>query len=201
MALNVGQDFKQRWLEVPEAVRHAYLDDLHRICEVLKPDVDLKTWIELDKQAQQRSIEKIEIAYAELKAQLIEEARIRQQLALEKKLVEKRAEEEKIAQQRLLDEEYKHIKQTVVLQEIRQQLAQETLSYTDRYEKNPLSIHERLNVKDHQIMSELDSLRVRLELEAEQLIEQAVTVFRAKLHTSAQEEIEYLIKTSELSSD
>ncbi|MFP0792692.1 hypothetical protein ACLDZ0_19990, partial [Acinetobacter baumannii] len=27
VALNVGQDFKKRWLNAPEAVRHAYQQD------------------------------------------------------------------------------------------------------------------------------------------------------------------------------
>ena len=49
VALNVGQDFKQRWLEAPEAVRQAYLDDLHRIFDILKPEVQLQAWIERDK--------------------------------------------------------------------------------------------------------------------------------------------------------
>ncbi|HFF5136832.1 TPA: hypothetical protein ACGDMP_002861, partial [Acinetobacter baumannii] len=49
--------------------------------------------------------------------------------------------------------------------------------------------------------SELESVRVRLELEAESLIEQAVTVFRAKLHAAAQEEIEYILKNSNFSDE
>ena len=70
VALNVGQDFKQRWLEAPEAVRQAYLDDLHRIFDILKPEVQLQAWIERDKQEQQKSLQKIDVAYAELKAKL-----------------------------------------------------------------------------------------------------------------------------------
>ena len=42
MALNVGQDFKQRWLDVPEAVRQAFSDDLHRVCNVLKPETNIQ---------------------------------------------------------------------------------------------------------------------------------------------------------------
>ena len=45
---------------------------------------------------------------------------------------------------------------------------------------------QRVVIEDQQILSELESVRVRLELEAESLIEQAVTVFRAKLHALAQ---------------
>lgn len=199
VALNVGQDFKQRWLEAPEAVRQAYLDDLHRIFDILKPEVQLQAWIERDKQEQQKSLQKIDVAYAELKAQLIEEARIRHQQALEKKLEDKRAEEAAFAKQLQLDEERKFAEQAKELQIIRQDLVQETQSYTSRYEKNPKNIADNLSVKDSEMLSELDSVRIRLELEAESLIEQAVTVFRAKLHAATQEEIEYILKSSKFS--
>lgn len=199
VALNVGQDFKQRWLEAPEAVRQAYLDDLHRIFDILKPEVQLQAWIERDKQEQQKSLQKIDVAYAELKAQLIEEARIRHQQALEKKLEDKRAEEAAFAKQLQLDEERKFAEQAKELQIIRQDLVQETQSYTNRYEKNPKNIADNLSVKDSEMLSELDSVRIRLELEAESLIEQAVTVFRAKLHAATQEEIEYILKSSKFS--
>ena len=201
VALNVGQDFKQRWLEAPEAVRQAYLDDLHRIFDILKPEVQLQAWIERDKQEQQKSLQKIDIAYADLKAQLIEEARIRHQQALEKKLEDKRAEEAEFAKQLQLDEEQKFAEQAKELQLIRQDLVQETQSYTNRYEKNPKSIADNLSVKDSEMLSELDSVRIRLELEAESLIEQAVTAFRAKLHAATQEEIEYILKSSKFSDD
>lgn len=56
-------------------------------------------------------------------------------------------------------------------------------------------------IKDEQIQSELESVRVRLELEAESMIEQAVTVFRAKLHAIAQDEIEYILKNSQFSDE
>ena len=93
MTLNVGSDFKQRWLTAPQAVRQTFMDDLHRICEVLQPETQLHHWIAEDQRAQQQSHEKIEQAYAELKARLIEEARQRRQLALEKKLEQQRAEQ------------------------------------------------------------------------------------------------------------
>ena len=46
MALNVGQDFKKRWLDTPEAVRQTFVDDLNRICDLLSPvTVSLTGWI------------------------------------------------------------------------------------------------------------------------------------------------------------
>lgn len=98
MALNVGPDFKQRWLNVPDAVRQAFIDDLSRVCDVLKPETGLHSWIEQDQRAQAVSTQRIEQAYADLKAQLIEEARIRKQQALEKSLADKRAAQEAYAE-------------------------------------------------------------------------------------------------------
>ena len=56
-----------------------------------------------------------------------------------------------------------------------------------------------MQIEDQQILSELESVRLRLELEAETLIEQAVTTFREKLHAVAQDEIEYSLKNSNVS--
>ena len=56
-------------------------------------------------------------------------------------------------------------------------------------------------VSDDKITSELESVRLRLELEAETQIEQAVTVFRARLHAAAQEEIDYILKNSNFSKE
>ena len=68
MALNVGRDFKQRWLNVPEAVRQTFIDDLGRICDVLQPDSNVQQWLEHDQKRQALSFERIETAYAERKA-------------------------------------------------------------------------------------------------------------------------------------
>ncbi|WP_425918483.1 cell division protein BlhA [Acinetobacter sp. TSRC1-2] len=206
MALNVGQDFKQRWLDVPEAVRQAFIDDLHRVCNVLKPETNIQKWLEKDKEAQQHSFERIERAYVERKAQLIEEARIRKQLALEKSLENKRAEQAAYAHALQLDEARQFAEQTQTLAFIRQTLEHETHVYTARYHKNPegsaLNFSKGMrSIPDTAMLSELESVRLRLELEAETLIEQAVTVFRAKLHQASQDEIDYILKRSNLSDE
>lgn len=204
MTLNVGSDFKQRWLTAPQAVRQTFMDDLHRICEVLQPETQLHHWIAEDQRAQQQSHEKIEQAYAELKARLIEEARQRRQLALEKKLEQQRAEQAAYAAQLQQDEAQRFAEQTQALELMRQSLDQEISNYTARYEQNPELLTVTFNqavtaVSDDKIASELESVRLRLELEAETQIEQAVTVFRARLHTAAQEEIDYILKNSNFS--
>ena len=204
MALNVGPDFKQRWLDVPDAVRQAFLDDLQRICAVLKPETNIQKWLEKDAQAQQHSDEKIEQAYAERKAQLIEAARLRRQQALEHSLAKKRAAQANYAQALLLDEARQFAQQSQSLNLIRQNLQHETQTYTARYHQNPetsaLNFSKGLiSVTDTEMLSELDSVRLRLEREAETLIEQAVTVFRARLHQASKEEIDYVLSHSNFS--
>ncbi|MGE8649115.1 MAG: cell division protein BlhA [Acinetobacter sp.] len=202
MALNVGPDFKQRWLNTPEAVRQTFIDDLSRICEVLKPETAVEEWLVRDQQLQKESERKIEAAYAQRKAELIEEARIRRQLALEKALAEKRAEEQAYAEQLRRDEERKFAEQTQKLAEMRHMLDTEVQDYAARYQKNPDQVLDfakgRLNIDDTQILSELESLRLRLELEAETVIEQTINALREKLHAAAKEEIDYILKNSDL---
>ncbi|NUG49620.1 cell division protein BlhA, partial [Acinetobacter lactucae] len=198
VALNVGQDFKKRWLNAPEAVRHAYQQDLARICDLLEPQTPIQLWVLNDEKAQLESQQKIEQAYADLKAELIEQARIRRQLALEKSLADKRALEAAYAAELQADEIRQFSEQTEALQTIRSQLEQEVTEQTARYQKNPetpgvnYSSGVKLSITDDQILSELESLRIRLELEAENLIEESVTAFRAKLQSADQEEVEYI---------
>ena len=207
VALNVGQDFKKRWLNAPEAVRHAYQQELARICDLLEPQTPIQLWVLNDEKAQLESQQKIEQAYADLKAELIEQARIRRQLALEKALADKRASEAAYAAELQADEIRKFNEQTETLQTLRSHLEQEVAEQTARYQKNPetpsvnYSAGVKLSITDDQILSELESLRIRLELEAENLIEESVTAFRAKLHSAAQEEIEYILKNSKFSDE
>lgn len=202
MALNVGPDFKQRWLNTPEAVRQTFIDDLSRIYEVLKPETAVEEWLVRDQQLQKESERKIEAAYAQRKAELIEEARIRRQRALEKALAEKRAEEQAYAEQLRRDEERKFAEQTQKLAEMRHILDTEVQDYAARYQKNPDQVLDfakgRLNIDDTQILSELESLRLRLELEAETVIEQTINALREKLRAAAKEEIDYILKNSDL---
>lgn len=205
MALNVGPDFKQRWLNVPEAVRQTFIDDLGRICDVLQPENNIEQWLEQDQKQQALSFERIEAAYAEKKAQLIEEARIRKQQALEQALAKKRAAQQAYAEQLKQDELRQFAEQAQTLALIRHSIDRDTLTYTSRYHKNPEStpfnFAKGLSVPEHEMLSELESVRIRLELEAETQIEQAVSAFRAKLQAAAQEEIEYVLKNSSFSEE
>ena len=198
MALNVGPDFKQRWLNVPEAVRQTFIDDLSRVCDILKPETSLVEWQVHDQRLQQESERKIEEAYAQRKAELIEEARIRKQLALEKALAKKRAEEQAYQEQLKLEEQRKFSEQSQVLAEINTHLQTEVQHYVSRYAKNPDTTFDfakgRLEVEDHTILSELESVRLRLELEAETVIEQTLNALREQMRSAAKEEIDYILK-------
>ncbi len=197
MALNVGPDFKQRWLNVPEAVRQTFIDDLSRICDILKPETSLEEWQIRDQRLQQESERKIEEAYAQRKAELIEAARIRRQLALEQALADKRAAEQAAIAQLYQDEQRKFTEQTQALADINLSLETEMQHYVARYQKNPEHSFDfaqgRIQIQDHTI------LRLRLELEAETVIEQTINALREQMRVAAQEEIDYILKNSEFS--
>ena len=202
MALNIGQDFKKRWLDTPEPVRQVYEDDLKRICELLRPETSIQNWQAREQRAQLESQQRIETAYAELKAELLEQARIRKQRALEKSLAKKRADQAAYNAGLYEDEARQFHQQTKQLYILNQMLSQETLEYSSRYHKNPelpaIDYVQKyfLKVQDEQILTELESVRLRLELEADTQIEQAVSAFRARLQAAAHEEIEYILKNT-----
>ncbi|MEX5442115.1 hypothetical protein WCE14_01835 [Acinetobacter schindleri] len=194
MALNVGPDFKQRWLNVPEAVRQTFIDDLARICDVLQPETSLQEWLVHDQQLQKESERKIEEAYAQRKAELIEEARIRKQQALEKALADKRAQEQAYIEQMKLDEERKYAEQTRTLELLRDSLNAEVLNYAARFEQNRILNSAQIKIDDTEILSELESTRLRLELEAETAIEETLVQLRNRLRAAAREEIDYILQ-------
>ena len=119
-----------------------------------------------------------------------------------KSLSRKRAEEQAYAEQLRRDEERKFAEQTQKLAEMRHILDTEVQDYAARYQKNPDQVLDfakgRLNIDDTQILSELESLRLRLELEAETVIEQTINALREKLRAAAKEEIDYILKNSDL---
>jgi len=199
VALDVGADFEKRWLNAPQAVRQTYIDDLSRICELFATDVRLENWLSYNKQAQRQSYEKIENAYAELKAELVEQARIRRQHALEQSLAKKRAQQQAYLDDLQLDERLQYQQQTQQLQALQQQLSQESHHYTERYTPTPkLRFEPNANtVISPEIQQALDNLKIRLELEAEGLIEQiqqSVNSLNQKIQQAADEEIRYILE-------
>lgn len=203
MTLNIGQDFKKRWLTAPDAVRQAFLADLYRVNDLLKPETQIQSWLDNDQRAQQVAQLQIEQAYADEKARLIEQARVRKQQALENALAEKRAQQYAFDQSLLQDEIHQFHQQTESLVQLRNVIDLEITDYSERYTQNPAlpSIdyaRGQFHVTDDQIQSELESVRLRLELEAETFIEESVAAFRSKLQTAAAEEISYILKQTQL---
>ena len=196
MALNVGPDFKQRWLNAPQAVRQAFIDDLTRITDVLHPTSQVDAWLLEDEKQQLVSEQKVIQAYTELKAQLVEEARLRRQQALEQALNEKRVAEQAYIEQLKQDELNRFHAQTEQLANLREHLQDEIALYTAKYRKNPQTAAQRqtTTVHDRDLTAELENVRIRLELEAEIHIEHAVIAFKAKLKAAALEEIDYILK-------
>ncbi|MFT4019988.1 MAG: hypothetical protein QM666_00550 [Acinetobacter sp.] len=215
MALNVGADFRKRWLNAPQAVRQTYIDDLTRVCHLLKTETRLDDWQTHNKQAQLQSYATIEQTYQDLKAQLIEDARIRKQQALEQSLETKRLKQQQYAQDLQVDELQQWAEQNDALKQLQQQVVAESEQYSERYSKNPTAVRitsavaVKVPAENHaalpaELHEALENLKIRLELEAESLIEQidhAVKAFNQKLQQSAEEEIAYLMKKNQKSED
>ena len=206
MALNVGQDFKKRWLDAPNAVHQSFFDDLNRICDLVQPTTNIEQWMANDRRALQVAQLQVDQAYADLKAQLIEEARIRKQLALEKSLADKRAKQQAYNLQLQQDELQQFYAQTQSLNALRQVIDDEIEQQSQRYSKNPEYpaidfSNPRSRIQDDEILSELESVRLRLELEAETSIEEAVNAFRNKLKVAAKDEIDYILENSKFSAE
>jgi HD-GYP domain-containing protein (c-di-GMP phosphodiesterase class II) len=205
VTLNVGQDFKQRWLATPLAVRQVYLDDLARICDLLQPEMDSHKWLEQDQRAIVDSETRIQQGYLDYQAELLAAKRLRERLALEAKLAQKRALAKQKEAELALEEQRKQQAQNQLLNVLRQQQAQALTTYIARYQKNPEQNYPHFNkafkVPDTSMLSELESVRLRLELEAESMIESKVAELRRMLQAAAKEEIALALKNSSFQQD
>lgn len=196
MTLNVGQGFKQRWLDAPEALRQGMLDELYRVCDLLSTDVTLEQWKAHDQRAMQIAQLNIEQAYATQKAELIEAARLRKQHKLEQSLADRRQQQQDYIQQLQQDEVNRQNQHNQDLRLIAVQVAQESRLYSARYTANPTQAQATtasLDLNSQQrLMAEIENIRIRLELEAETLIEQTLNSFKNQLITAVQDEVELI---------
>ena len=196
MTLNVGQGFKQRWLDAPEALRQGMLDELYRVCDLLTSDLTVEQWNDHDQRAMQIAQLSIEQAYATQKADLIETARVHKQQKLEQSLAKKRSQQQHYAEQLQYDEVKQFQQQSQDLKAIAEQVAEDSLRYSARYQFNKIpttSYSAPLNQSTQQrVIEEIETIRLRLELEAETLIEDAFNAFKDKLKSAVQEEIEFI---------
>lgn len=204
MALNVGENFTQRWLATPEAVRQTFSDELNHICDLLNSNEHITKWQYQDAVLQQKNKKIIERAYAELKQQILEEqARIaeerkrQRQAELEQALAEKRALEAKQVAELEAEEQQQAQHQDAYLQQLAQELHQQsTSSNLDSLRKfNTQDVKQFNSIQHHDAppTAEHQDLRTRLELEAEFYIEQTLQQLKAKLQAAAQEEIELIL--------
>ncbi|MCF9034750.1 hypothetical protein [Acinetobacter nectaris] len=198
MALDIGEDFKTRWLNTPQAARQTYIDDLSRICELLTPESKIEAWKTSDEAAQITSEQRIQEAYETLKAQMIEDARCREQKRLENKIHQQRQAEDEYLKNLQLDDRLQQQSQVEQLKSFQNQLMQETKTYSNRYQKislaanSPKATDKPLQLNHVQLQQIIENIQVRLELEAESLIEQiqkSVEGFNQNLQQAAEEEV------------
>ena len=200
MVLNVGENFTQRWLAAPEAVRQTFSDELNHICELLDSNEHITKWQYQDAVLQQKNKKIIERAYAELKQQILaeqarlaEERKRQRQAALEQALAEKRALEAKQVAELEAQEQQQAQHQEAYLQQLAQELHQQSTSWNlDSLRKfNTQDVKQFNSIQHHNASStaEHQDLRTRLELEAEFYIEQTLLQLKTKLQAAAQEEI------------
>lgn len=211
MALNVGDNFKQRWLATPETVRQTYCDELKFICALLEPDTQINKWQHQEVLLQQRNRHMIDQAYSQLKqeilteqARLAEERKRQRQAALEQALADKRAQQQAEIAAIEAQDRVKEQQQNEYLQQFAKDLQQQvTHQTTVQIAKFDVTQVKQFN-QDKQNSSatveqlasspQVDDLKTRLELEAEYYIEQTLQQLREKLKAAAQEEIEIILQ-------
>ncbi|MDO4223312.1 MAG: hypothetical protein Q4D05_04695 [Acinetobacter sp.] len=190
--LDLDQDFQARWQGTPHLVRQIYMQDFSRIEQLLDGSTPLVQWKENEPHAKAQSSLLVEQTYHDLKDVLIQRQKQLQQLVLEQKLNRKRADD--LAQQFKVQqvEQQKALEQTQRLQHLAQDLQQESQQYADRFQATPTPIYG-----EH--LTELDSLKLRLELESEATIQQQIQQLRQQLQAAAKEEIALILEQHQAS--
>lgn len=210
MALNVGDNFKQRWLNTPEAVRQTIRDDLLHISSLLEPETIVNQWQQQDVLLQHQHRKQTKAAYDQLKREILaertriaEEAKRQRQAELEARIEQQRELELARLAQLKAEEEQNALRELAQLKHIAVQLQHELNmpSATEVVRFNTQLVHQY----QQQELS-LDEIQVRLELESESIIDQMLSKVRIQLKQAAQEEIQLLItqfeeKLNPLSSD
>lgn len=183
------QNFRQRWDTAPSAVRQVLQNDLARIDQLLDIDTDFEQWQRHEEKASQQSHLLIEQTYLDMIQNLKLRKQSLLQSVLEKKLAQKRADQ--VAQSKKLqqDELQQTLQETQTLQQLGIQIQQESDEYADRYNKTP----PMLSANETDLSSQIESLRLRLELEAESIIQEMVHEYRQQLRQIAKDEVEYLL--------
>lgn len=202
MSLNIGENFKQRWLDTPEPVRQVFCDELKHICDLLEPDIQFHKWQHQEAILQQRHRKIIEHAYEKLKQDILaEQARLaaerkrQRQAELEQQLADKRALEAARLELLHIQEQQKCQQDQLQLQQIAKDLEQElrvqSAAEIARFEAQQSKQFNRQKLS-------LEEIKLRLEIEAEQMIDQMLRDVKQQLKLAAKEEIDLLL-TQQLS--
>ena len=193
----MGENFEQRWLSTPERVRQIYLDELARVSVLLNSDTDLKTWQTQEKKHQATFKEDIDEAYQDYKKELLEQARLRERKVLEDRLAKKRAQQAQtiVAMQQKEQQEFQQ--ENEMLQALAHSLQQNTTEYAPMVLSQIGQQPQNQELSNTVLNQVLENVQVRLELEAESLIDQvqqAIKAFNQNMIQATQEEVELAIK-------
>ena len=197
MSLNIGENFQERWLFTPQAVRQTYCDELTHICQLLEPETQLNKWQHNDALLQQKHRKIIDQAYKQLKKDLLaeqarqaEERKRQRQAELEQRIADQRAVEAARVALLMAHEAEKQQQDDLQLQQIAKDLEQELRAQSAaeiaRFETSQCKQFNREKIS-------IDELKLRLELEAEQSIEQMLVSLKAQLKLAVKEEIDLLL--------
>ena len=198
MSFNIGDNFRQRWLDTPEAVRHTFCEELEHICQLLEPETTFHKWQHQEVLLHQKHRKVIEHAYETLKqeilaeqARLAEERRKKRQAELEEKVAQQRALEQtrlellEIEEQQRLAQEQQHLQD--MAQDLEQQLRVQSAQEIARFEASQSKQFNRQKLS-------LDEVRLRLEIESEQMIDDMLVKLKSQLKIAAKEEIDLLLR-------
>lgn len=193
----MGENFEQRWLATPERVRQIYLDDLARISDLLNTDTDLKTWQTQEKKHQATFKEDIDQAYQDYKKELLEQARLRERKVLEDRLFKKREQQAQAVIKMQQEEQQQFQQENEMLKALGQSLQQNTTEYAPMVLSQIGQQPQTQELSNTVLNQVLENVQVRLELEAESLIDQvqqAIKAFNQNMTQATQEEVELAIK-------
>lgn len=197
MALNVGENFKQRWLDTPLAVRECYERELRHICELLEPTSYYDYWLKNHKQLEQQNQLDCQKAYAERKQQILDEQayqaelrRQQRQAELEQALALQRQAQQQAVLQLQQDEQQQQQLQLQALQAYAVQLQQEQVEVAQ------VNLSQAPNLANATSINQLkldkkysDRLAQRLTQACAQWIEQSTLQLKGHLQQIASDEI------------
>ncbi|MFB2539239.1 MULTISPECIES: hypothetical protein [unclassified Acinetobacter] len=207
MALNVGENFKQRWLDAPEAVCACFERELRHVCDLLEPHTVFEVWQTNDQHLQRQHHIERKNAYAQLKQQILDQRRAEMQQRLQQRQaeLEQQLQTQRQAEQQLLldlreQEKQQQQQQLVALQAYAEQLKLQTIA--DKISKFDTTAHHHLSTSQYATMDNsilLDSKQAekiskRLETECDNWLQNSMKQLRQQLQNAMQQELQAIQK-------